>query len=179
MGLFGKRKGNSNPVMVISGIITCEDSLVMEEIKELVADTKAYFDTHREQYEERGIDEFDDMEENEACWLGMVDILEKNEYVCERDYKDEKEDFITFVSRLNGVKQASLSLNEDILDEEADVQKWCDVIDRNWEENGYCIAAIDIGSDSYVLFPAKLKELSRLNKNAEKAGYRICDAKEY
>ncbi|WP_160323670.1 DUF6630 family protein, partial [Defluviitalea phaphyphila] len=40
------------------------------------------FITHKEQYDEFGMEEFEDS--NYMRWISLVSILEKNNYVCER-----------------------------------------------------------------------------------------------
>ena len=106
-------------------------------------------------------------------WLGMVDILIKNNYVCERDYKDELEDFLYFVQELKGIKSNDLTLEEDWFEENADITDWCSIIDSKWASEGMCIAAIDIDSDSYVIFPCKINVLQNLQEYAEETEFGI------
>ncbi|MCI8428586.1 MAG: hypothetical protein HFJ03_13790 [Lachnospira sp.] len=158
--------------------ISNEDKAVLDEVTFCVTDIKKYFNENIEQYDNRFIEQFEDEEEHTLCWLGMVDILEKNGYVCERDWKDEKEDFIYFVSELKGMSENGLILDENWLDEDDDITAWGEIIDEKWENDGFCLASIDIESDSFVLFPARVSDLETLDKLAKEAGFRIDHASE-
>lgn len=177
--LFGEKKSASapSPVSEIARIISGGDAVVMKEIKDLTEDTKGYFAAHKDRYNERGIDAFDSGRSNELLWLGMVDILAGNHYVCERDCGDEKEDFVYFLGSLKGVSGEKLPLDPEELDEDGELEEWCGIISASWESAGYHVGCIDIESDSYVLFPAKTAELDELRGLAEQMGYRIADQK--
>lgn len=173
----GKIMSTDFPMVEIVKIVTNNDKKVVEQVVLCGADIEKYFADNRVQYEQRGIEDFEEKEENTLCWLGMVDILEQNGYVCERDWKDEKEDFISFVSELNGVKEHNLTIEDEWFDEDGYVAEWASVIDEKWMAYGMCLASIDIGGDCYVLFACKLSELESLKELSEKAGFRIDFAK--
>lgn len=167
---------NENPIYKIAAEISDHDAAVLEEVSECLSNTEKYFSEHEEEYGERDVT-YDD---GEALlqWLGMVDILQKNNYVCERDYKDELEDFLYFMQELRGIKDNHLPLDEDWFDEDAEITDWCDIIDGKWASQNMCVAVIDIESDSYVMFPCNINVLHKLLQYAEKAGYqiaRVCD----
>ncbi len=160
-----------HPILAISSAISAGDRSVMEEMKKCLEDTESYFQEHAERFEERGIDDLEEAEGiQEIQWLSMVDALEENGYVCERDWEDELEDFLYFIEGLKGVSSNGLTIEAEWFDEEEGITQWCQVLDKKWEEAGICVAAIDIDSDSYVLFPytsGKLEELSKLAEGAE------------
>lgn len=95
----------------------------------------------------------------EVRWLALVDILEVNGYVCERDWKDELEDFVYFIGNVKGVKSKELPIVSEWFSEDDAVADWCKVMDEKWKDKGVCVAAIDIESDSYVFFHMKFKSL--------------------
>ena len=84
---------------------------------------------------------------------------------------DELEDFSYFVQNLHGFQKLGLELNPDWLDEDEDISAWCGVLTEKWE--GVCAAAIDIDSDSYVLFPTAAAQLADLQRLAGEIGHRI------
>lgn len=186
MGLFdlfgkGNKKDSEisteETVLTIARIVSDNDANIMDNIKACMEDTEAYFENHGDSFEERGFDEFEDEEIEEIRWIALVDALESNQYVCERDWKDELEDFLYFVGELKGVKSKELTLNSEWFDEDDDISVWCTILDKRWEAKGVCMAAIDINSDSYVLFPCEIDELDRLGKLAESIDSRIDYAK--
>lgn len=166
----------------IAEIVSNNDKVVMDEVKECLSDPEKYLKDNAERYGERGIyiveleDIIDDISELE--WIGLVDILDINDYVCERDYKDELEDFVYFMSNLKGVKENNLIVDEEWFDEEDGITEWCEILDEKWEEQDYCVAAFDIDSDSYVLFPCSIEDFKLLQKYADEAEYRIDLGKE-
>ncbi|WP_160323650.1 DUF6630 family protein [Defluviitalea phaphyphila] len=111
-------------------------------------------------------------------WISLVSILEKNNYVCERDWKDEKEDFIYFVENLVGMKKYNVHIDPDWLNEDDFIPQWCQILDDKWKSQGVCMADFDIGSDSYVLFPCKTADLKLLQDYAAQIGERIDFAKD-
>lgn len=38
---------------------------------------------------------------------------------------------------------------------------WCKILDEKWAEYGFCVGAIDIDSDSYVMFFCKREILKK------------------
>ena len=51
------------------------------------------------------------------------------------------------------------------------------ILDDKWRKQGIGIYAFDIDSDSYVLFPCKTQEFSKLRAYAKQLGFRIDYAK--
>lgn len=196
MGLFGLFKKNDKKlsyeseenndkeilskemaIQTIASIISENDSAVIKRIADCLADSEAYFKKHRNVFLERGIEDFDQISLREIRWISMVDILAENQYVCERDWKDELEDFLYFVRELKGMRDAALPLEVEWFDKNADVSEWCAIIDGKWKSLGMCFAGIDIESDSYVLFPCRGDELDKLKKLAKIVSCRIDYAK--
>ena len=71
----------------------------------------------------------------------------------------------------------NLELYEECLDENDDIPTWCRILDGKWREKSYCIGAMDINSDSYLMFVCKLKTLQKLALLAAKIGRRFNFAK--
>lgn len=78
-----------------------------------------------------------------------------------------------FMQELKGVKDNHLPLDKDWFDEEEEITDWCGIIDSKWVLQDMCVAAIDIGSDSYVMFICNINVLHKLLQYAEETEYRI------
>ena len=158
------------------------DKAVEKEIKKCLSDMDAYYEAHEEDFEDRCLDrdaiEEDEVEEGELQWIALVDILINHAYCCELDWKCYKEDFVYCLNELHGMERYDLTLEEDWLDEEADIKEWCTVLDEKWQEKGVCIAALDIESDCYIIFPVLKTELNELTELAEDVDRRIGLAKD-
>ena len=156
-------------VLEIAKLISSGDEAVLKDVSACTEDPAGWFTAHQDRYGERCILSPDDPKLIQ--WLGLVDILEEHGWVCERDWKDELEDFSYFVQNLHGFQKLGLELEPDWLDEDEDIPAWCGVLTEKWE--GVCVAAIDIDSDSYVLFPATAPQFDELQKLAEEIGHCI------
>ena len=51
--------------------------------------------------------------------------------------------------------------------------EWCHVIDQKLADQHYCLASMDIDSDSYVIFMIKTSYFNELVEITEAIGYRI------
>lgn len=177
MGLLNKfrKKPEMDPIIEIARIVSQGDSAVLSQAALCSADIKKYFSENTIGYEERGID--DTTDERTLKWIGLVDILINASCLCERDWKDEKSDFIFFLQNLNTTKALNLKIDEHQLDDSDDIPRWCETLDTLWKQQGACVAAFDIDSDSYVIFPCKVSDLPKLQQHAALSGYRIDLAK--
>ena len=156
-------------VVELARVISSGDEAVLRDITACTEAPADWFTSHQDRYRERCILSSDNLELIQ--WLGLVDILEEHGWVCERDWQDELEDFSYFVQNLHGFQKLGLSLDPDWLDEDEDIPAWCGVLTEKWE--GVCVAAIDIDSDSYVLFPTSTAQLADLQRLAGEISHRI------
>lgn len=177
MGLLDKfrKKPEQDFIIEIARTVSQGDSAVLSQVSLCSADIRKYFSQNTAAYEERGIDGTAD--ESTLKWIGLVDILINANYLCERDWKDEKTDFIFFLQNLNTTNTLHLKIDEHQLDDSGDITGWCETLDRLWEQCGACIAAFDIDSDSYVMFPCKTSDLPKIQQYAEQLEHRIDLAK--
>ena len=151
-------------VAELARVISSGDEAVLRDITACTEDPAGWFASHHERYEERSVDSPDDPDL--VQWLGLVDILEEHGWVCDRDWKAELEDFLFFLQNLKGYQALQLTLDPDWF-----IPAWCGILSEKWE--GVCVAAIDIDSDCYVLFPTAFPQLAQLQKLAEEIGHRI------
>ena len=171
-----ERKPFGATLVEIAQAISGGDAAVLKDISACTEDPLAWFEAHQDRYEERSVDSDSDVELIQ--WLGLVDILEEHGWVCERDWKDELEDFSYFVQNLRGFQKLGLELDQDWLDEDEDISAWCGVLAEQWSAQGVRMAVIGIGSDSYVLFPASVGQLTALQTLAKEIGQYIQDVTE-
>ncbi|MBP3708725.1 MAG: hypothetical protein J6J36_09060 [Clostridia bacterium] len=107
--------------------------------------------------------------------FGLVDILINNNYACERDYNDELEDFIYFMNELKMLKEKNICITQDELTniEDEEIPTWCEYLEEKPIAKDISIGAIDIDSDSYVMFVCTKFILDELKSIAEKVNHRI------
>jgi len=154
------------PVIVeIARLISSGDEAVLRDITACVENPRKWFEKYEDDYGFGFAEDLDLVQ-----WVSLARILEEHSWVCERDWKDELEDFLFFVQKLNGFQAQKLTIDPAWLDEEGDIPAWCDVLTEKWASQGVRMAAIDIDSDSYVLFPVSTALLPTLQKLAGEIG---------
>ncbi|WP_155973485.1 DUF6630 family protein [Streptococcus ruminantium] len=130
-------------------------------------------------------DSFDDFldrvgeSETENLWLILTKLLEHLNYICVYNHRDELQEFVHSFDRLQQVRNTGISLQLDSegLNVADSMPKWAAVIDRKYASEGYCLGAIDMDTESYYLFFAKVSIFNRLRELANNIGYRIDYAK--
>ena len=179
MGLFNifKKKDNQsntnskdcdyNNCMQIAKIISHDDEKVIKEVAELIDNPITYFENHKSEYSERWINDSNNIDT--IIWIGLVDCLIKNKYACERDYKDELDDFIYFMNEMN----YDTKLNKESLSPDGYVAEWCAEIDKKLQTDNLCIGGIDIDSDSFVMFICNNDKLEELDQIAQSINHKI------
>ena len=165
------RKPYGSNLIEIARLISRGNEAVLRDAAACAGDPAAWYNAHQEQYFERGITSAKNLEL--VQWIGLVDILEEHGWVCERDWKDELEDFLYFVEHLHGFQAQELSINPDWFDAGDDIPVWCSILTEKWVSKGVRVAAIDIDSDSYVLFPCGVSQFPALRKLAKEIGQSI------
>ena len=155
----------------IAASISYNDSTVISEMEECIADTKKYFKNHCEHYEARGIKNADDI--GMVRWFTLVDILIHQGYVCELNWKCGREGFLYFIKKNLLVQSEGLLVNEEWLNEDGNITEWCHILDEQWKTLEICIAAIEIEGWNYVIFPFRIKALGVLEDFAERIGHRV------
>ena len=130
---------------------------------------REYFKDNADRYEERGITNRDAIDT--FVWIALTDELLESGAAIELDWKEEKEEFLSSIEGLANEKD--LVVDDVLLDDEGDIPTWCKELDNKWMKDGYCIAGIDIDSDSYVLFVCKTDKLKRLAELAKSINHRI------
>ena len=133
----------------------------------------AYFKQYADRYDERGISE--EVDEATIKWLAIADELLAVNTVIELDWKTDKEEFLHQLEPL--AAKHSLDLEENWFDEDDEIPTWCKILDEKWASQDFCIACMDINSDSYVLFICKRDILGKLVTLSHKINQRFDYAK--
>ncbi len=149
--------------------IISEDKDFLQNMDRCFCYPREYFKDNADRYEERGITNRDAIDT--FVWIALTDELLESGAAIELDWKEEKEEFLSSIEGLANEKD--LVVDDVLLDDEGDIPTWCKELDNKWMKDGYCIAGIDIDSDSYVLFVCKTDKLKRLAELAKSINHRI------
>ena len=150
-----------------------DDDDVLSKLKTCFDNPLHFFEENIDRYDERGIGEDDSL--GTIAWIAIADELIEGKLAVELDWKEELSEFVWQIKGL--ADKNNLELYEECLDENDDIPTWCRILDAKWREKSYCIGAMDINSDSYLMFVCKLKTLQKLALLAAKIGRRFNFAK--
>ena len=146
-----------------------DDKDFLQNMDRCFCHPREYFKDNADRYEERGITNRDAIDT--FVWIALTDELLESGAAIELDWKEEKEEFLSSIEGL--ANENDLVVDDVLLDDEGDIPTWCKELDNKWMKDGYCIAGIDIDSDSYVLFVCKTDKLKRLAELAKSINHRI------
>lgn len=93
----------------------------------------------------------------------------------ELDWKEEREEVVQQMKMLSD--KHHLELRAEWLNEEGDIPTWCSILDEKWSDQGFCAAAMDIDSDSYVLFVCTRETLEKVAALGKEVHHRFDLAK--
>lgn len=182
MGLFsrlfksGKDKSEKQDFSYISEIaslISGNNPSVMENVNVCIEHPQSYSHRYEDRYGERGI-YVDDVDNNEICWIGMVDELSEYGYLFSVDYKCELEDFLWALSQINNYSLIESTVSALTLDETKTPEAWGEEI--NLALNGKAfVCAVDIDSDSYELIIVPADVCEKISSIAKANGHSIED----
>lgn len=116
----------------------------------------------------------ENMDDVEDCWYYLYEELLQMEIAIELSLKIEKYDFISAIKKLS--EALELEVKEDIIDEMEYINIWIEKLNSLWEK--YILAAMDIGTDTFVLIILSKENFIRAKKLARELLHRIAAAQE-
>lgn len=171
------RIADPHPFYRIARLLSDNDAAVMSEMRFAGGQAAAeYFAARKEQFMERGIQTMSQLaafSSGEIWLLGLVDVLIKQHYACELDWKEAIEVFAEEVSELFVVRTEGLPVDTFGLFDDDDVEIWLERVNKAWRPFGFVLLTIDIDSDSYILLPARSKFLPDIQEIAFEAGIKL------
>ncbi len=170
MGLFTafrrNRHSNIDHTSTYLDIIRClSDTETAEQFRACPAAPETWYHAHAQDYKERSV--FLSDGQDTIIWIGMADHLLANGFAAELDYAAELSEFLDVIRQLPGTQ----AINEEWFDSMDNILDWCACLNEKWADT--CLGAIDIDSDSYVLFVTSHSVLTRLKTLAKSIGKRI------
>lgn len=175
LDMFKKEKSEDlhfeNELLEIVRIVSFNDKEVLEQAKACVENTDIFYQTHKESYENRGIDEYENIPDLQ--WIGCIDLLIENGYAFEFDWKEDKEEYLYGMDQLKAMNQFSLQLKDEWFDEEQELPTMFEITNEKWKKRDCVVGQLDIGGDCYIVFICQRKALSELSALADKIGQSI------
>ena len=156
----------------IVGLLT-DNQTVISKLARCFDSPNTYFDENAERYDERCIEA--DEEKDKIIWIAIVDELIESGDVIELDWKEGFEEFIAQMKNL--ADNNNLDLQENRLNKGVNIPAWCEILDEEWNSQGFCVGAMDIDSDSFVMFVCRRETLEKLMALGKKVNQRFDFAK--
>ena len=129
-------------ILKIACLITDENIKVMEQLENR-------WDTHLNREEQ---------------WEAITEMLKKSNYVCECDEEIELSEFLEMMQETVIAKEKELPIIKNNLDEDGDFFEWCEALDEQWKDKGYCMAIYELENANEVVFPCKVEKLEEITE---------------
>lgn len=122
---------------------------------------KQYLIDNMERFRER---EMDENERNcDIIWAAIANEMLDNGNAVEVDWEVTKQDFCLKIKGL--ADKYHLTLNEDWLNEDDEIDTWCDILNKQWADWGLCVAKFTIvcGNFGYLYFIYERQDVEKLS----------------
>lgn len=151
-----------------------QDETALCEANKCIFNLPEYVQEYKNDYSKRLIET--NADKDTLKWIGVTDCIIRNNYAVELDYKCEKADFLDAIKKLKCTEKLNITITpamENLIAEDGNICDWSSYLDSVWADNGICIGAIDIDSDSYVIFPIRVEKLNKVSALANSIKHRI------
>lgn len=122
---------------------------------------KQYLIDNMERFRER---EMDENERNcDIIWATIANEMLDNGNAAEVDWEVTKQEFCLKMKGL--ADKYHLTLNEDWLNEDDEIDTWCDILNKQWADWGLCVAKFTIvcGNFGYLYFIYERQDVEKLS----------------
>ena len=122
---------------------------------------KQYLIDNMERFRER---EMDENERNcDIIWAAIANEMLDNGNAVEMDWDVTKQEFCLKMKGL--ANKYHLTLNEDWLEEEDEIETWCEILNKQWADRGLCVARFVMvcGNYCYLYFIHKRQDVEKLS----------------
>ena len=122
---------------------------------------KQYCADNAERYRERGMDEND--RNFNIIWAAIANEMLDNGNAVEMDWDVTKQEFCLKMKGL--ADKYHLTLNEDWLDEEDEIETWCEILNKQWANRELCVASFVMVCGNYcdLYFIYKRQDVEKLS----------------
>lgn len=163
-------------LLKIAEILSFNDRAVIKKLEIIFEDFRNYL---RENSSFRYIDDeikaLSDKEKIELKVMALVLLLSERGYICYLDLKCELDDFamLSDVMKKIGINEDICSIEDLNLDEDDDIEIWCEKFNHEFAKKDVLIGNIDTNSDSYSIFPITKQNLNQVSELGKKIGLKI------
>ena len=134
---------------------------LLAKVERCIDAPKQYLIDNMERFRER---EMDENERNcDIIWATIANEMLDNGNAVEVDWEVTKQDFCLKMKGL--ADKYHLTLNEDWLNEDDEIDTWCDILNKQWADWGLCVAKFTIvcGNFGYLYFIYERQDVEKLS----------------
>lgn len=163
-------------LLKIAGILSFNDRGVIKKLEIIFEDFRNYL---REDSNFRYIDDeikaLSDKEKIELKVMALVLLLSERGYICYLDWKCELDDFAMLSDAMKkvGIDENIYNIEDLNLDEDDDIEIWCEKFNREFAKKDVLVGNIDTNSDSYFIFPITKQKLNQVRELGKKIRLKI------
>ena len=163
-------------LLKIAGILSFNDREVIKKLEIIFEDFRNYL---REDSNFRYIDDeikaLSDKEKIELKVMALVLLLSERGYICYLDWKCELDDFAMLSDAMKkvGIDENIYNIEDLNLDEDDDIEIWCEKFNREFAKKDVLVGNIDTNSDSYFIFPITKQKLNQVRELGKKIRLKI------
>lgn len=167
-----------NIYIEVASIISGGDEEIISLIQEAVEDPHAFYEKY---YEDEILEDLiypDDIEiysKKELMQDILLEVLIVKNVMCERDWKDELEDFLYFVGNMETTKKFGINLYATPFEfnPDQDICTWIYQVNEHLKSSEYALAETDTDSDCYHLSIIKRSDFAHLAELIKAVGFKL------
>lgn len=163
-------------LLKIAGILSFNDREVIKKLEIIFEDFRNYLRKDSNfRYIDDEIKALSDKEKIELKVMALVLLLSERGYICYLDWKCELDDFAMLSDAMKkvGIDENIYNIEDLNLDEDDDIEIWCEKFNREFAKKDVLVGNIDTNSDSYFIFPITKQKLNQVRELGKKIGLKI------
>lgn len=163
-------------LLKIAEILSFNDRAVIKKLEIIFEDFRNYLRENSSFcYIDDEIKALSDKEKIELKVMALVLLLSERGYICYLDWKCELDDFAMLSDAMKkaGIDENIYSIEDLNLDEDDDIEIWCEKFNHEFAKKDVLIGNIDTNSDSYSIFPITRQNLNQVSELGKKIGLKI------
>lgn len=163
-------------LLKIAGILSFNDREVIKKLEIIFEDFRNYLRKDSNfRYIDDEIKALSDKEKIELKVMALALLLSERGYICYLDWKCELDDFAMLSDAMKkvGIDENIYNIEDLNLDEDDDIEIWCEKFNREFAKKDVLVGNIDTNSDSYFIFPITKQKLNQVRELGKKIGLKI------
>jgi hypothetical protein len=175
---FGNKSDNDSDILKMVDIITSKSDLRYNLARIYLKSPDLFANRYKSTLDEIYKDySYNEHPENIDQWRILIELLIKDRFVAQLDYKADLEEFEYQIRKLRSFRDYNLNRNEytdfNKLNEKGNIGDWCKALEAQWKNINTVFGELYVDNDQYYLLIIDKADLSKINKLANTSGNKI------